>query len=757
MDVVSAVASFIAIGQALAATPKIIDALQSLFGARREIVQLLNDVEVLKAFGDILRDTIQCLPEADADARLSVPKATYPLVKRIEKDMSLVVSQLGDLCRACQQEGKKQDHIKVARVKWLWYQRKIASLSRKVKENRECLQLILSCTSLYASTSHGKMLLDIHAIVTTQPQQTPFALPPSQFATQESHDSESIKCAIADDDTSESIENTRKQSRILNRQYRLPQRFEEYVLKTAHANATRLLPESDHGLPTGSFMGGYNLFITALRTSVGKVAMRLPANGVAHLVASASAFPSSSALGRSKRHCPLAVLLALVLPFTCMCHAKSRTAECSITIVTKIMQAAALARGILIDDKNKIYRNDRGKAILRDVIALDDENTDGFWPVHEAIRTGGDLIAALKESPDDIDVLDDTGNTPLHLAVTYHNNEAMQFLISCGAKLSCSDIRGDPPLLRAAQLGYHDQVQLLIDAGWCDIESRDRYGRTPLFCAAESSRRGSGKVARLLLHYGACPFDRDVNVLLYLTYFPHAADIEEKFQLFFHAGVDMEEKDGFNNKCLMLALMCRNGHLLRLLIDAGCSFDEGPRSPRVLEQAACCGCVETIDILEQTSYTVDVRGQHEDRWTPLETFEWRMNCDPSKDPVFPLSDDDIDAFYNLLRGVRDRYLTAEIQTLEKVIMHIETEEITAARETLKSVIQEKIGWNIPAEYRTFRAIDVQIREGMMEAAIESLEEFIEVSKERIGSDPRGNAYFYEPTYTDEGILIQDQD
>ena len=44
MDGVSAAASFIAIAQALAAIPKIIDVLNTLVHARRELLQLVNEV-----------------------------------------------------------------------------------------------------------------------------------------------------------------------------------------------------------------------------------------------------------------------------------------------------------------------------------------------------------------------------------------------------------------------------------------------------------------------------------------------------------------------------------------------------------------------------------------------------------------------------------------------------------------------------------------------------------------------------------------
>ncbi|KAF3063705.1 Serine/threonine-protein phosphatase 6 regulatory ankyrin repeat subunit C [Daldinia childiae] len=397
--------------------------------------------------------------------------------------------------------------------------------------------------------------------------------------------------------------------------------------------------------------------------------------------------------------------------------------------------------------------DNRQQVILREVIALDDESVYDSWPVHEAIRTGGDLIEALKESPEDINILDHAGNTPLHLAVLNYDDAAMQILISHGANMNSVDIFSDTPLISAARYLKYDQVRALIDSG-CDINLVDDFHQSALYYAIASSSKGSANLASILLYHGASTFNYEGNALHWLAVIHDAADMEEKFNLLISAGVNVEEKNIYHRTVLMEAFYYRNGHMLRLLVGAGYRFDEFQSNENALIQAAWDGYAESIDILEQTEFTADVRMQDEDGWTPLEIFELRMRADPVKYAIHPLLEGDIESFWKLLQGVRDRYLTAEIQTLKKVITHIEAEETELARETLQSVIQEKIGWNIPAEYRTFRAIDVQIKEGMTEAAIESLEEFIEVSEERIGSHPKDNDYFYEPV-DEEGLVIQD--
>ncbi|OTA83034.1 hypothetical protein M434DRAFT_16815 [Hypoxylon sp. CO27-5] len=161
MEVAGAIASFIAIGQALAATPKIIDALRSLGEVRQEFLDLLNEVELLNSFGKLIRERIDELPNDD-----SIPQPT--LLRSVATDLALIVSQLEDLTRDCQVGWKENGQFKIARLKWLRYRRRLAYLTERAKRNREYLQLIFSFTSLCASTSNGKMILDIHTIVTTQ-------------------------------------------------------------------------------------------------------------------------------------------------------------------------------------------------------------------------------------------------------------------------------------------------------------------------------------------------------------------------------------------------------------------------------------------------------------------------------------------------------------------------------------------------------------------------------------------------------------
>ncbi|XXH03121.1 hypothetical protein Hte_009514 [Hypoxylon texense] len=392
--------------------------------------------------------------------------------------------------------------------------------------------------------------------------------------------------------------------------------------------------------------------------------------------------------------------------------------------------------------------SDRETYILQKVIALDDENADDRWPIHEAVQYHGDLTAVLEESTEGINALDSFGTSPLHYAVENGDSTAVRTLINYGANLDIKNLYGHTPLMPAAEYGDPECAESLISGG-CDVNAYDNLGESALYYALRSSVEGTAKMVRLLIDHGArlTISDRG-NALHWLAHYRTAEEIQGKFQVLVCAGVDFEEKDKHGRTPLMRALRMNNRVILRLLLDADCKFDESPCRKNALIDAAYSADAESMDILGETEFTADVRVRTNNGITPLDIFEWRMGKDRSQlgGSVEPPSDDDVEAFKRLLQGVRDRYLTTEIGTLETVIRHLKEEEIALARGALQPIMQEKIHWNIPAEHKTFWTIDLQIKEGMIEAAIESLEEFIEVSSERIGTDPFIGYYCnsYEP-------------
>ncbi|KAI1379977.1 ankyrin [Hypoxylon crocopeplum] len=830
MEVVGAIASFVAIGQALAAIPKIIEALRSLVEVKQELLDLVNEVELLNSFGQLIRDRIHELPDNG-----SIQQPT--LLRSVAADLASVVLQLEDLTRECQDGKKKNGQIKVARIKWLRHRPKIASLSEKAKRNREYLHLILSFTSLFASTSNGKMLVDIHTIVTTQAHPQAFLPAPLQFMNQAHRISDVSHIDCDDDEVSATDSVTGTGSADIARVAHDPRQLtlsntvevdsqpelhsEQLVQVTAtlrrscdkncacqcHSPASRnrqhpaispivgWLKYAYNSVPR---FGAHGCDVPTCRRarSPTRLTLRFPLLISSRALEASLSFGSLTGVGASLYLRVARFISSIdsiwweiglgkielvrrrmsrreVSPFdlnqsnTLLEYALNKYQFEILSIFLEesmsVCRGTDLGRRVAAYARDALQHNEdideRGTTVLQNLITLDDD-ADDFWPIHEVVRSCGDLVAVLKESSEGINDLDHFGLTPLHWAALYRDSVAIRTLITYGADLDRLSFDGQTPLMEAARRGMYDGADALIGAG-CDVNRTDPLSIPAIFRALESPSESSAEQVSLLLDQGAqlTSVRPDRIALNYLAKGPVAAEIDKKFQLLIRAVADLEERDSAGLTPLMAAFWSNNKIMVRLLMDAGCKFSGAPGSSNTLHLAARWVHAEMMDVLQNTQFTVDVRTRDEDGYTPLDTFEWRMKTDPQWLPGdFQAPDDDeIEAFTRLLEGVRDRYLTAEIQALETVIKHLRAQNCTLAREALQPVIREKVHWDIPAEHRTFRAIDVQIKEEMIDAAIESLEEFIEVSRAWIGSDPFDNYYCNSDSLEDNGLLFLDSD
>jgi len=112
---------------------------------------------------------------------------------------------------------------------------------------------------------------------------------------------------------------------------------------------------------------------------------------------------------------------------------------------------------------------------------------DGLFkpmPFLDAIRAGkaGDVQKHLKAGVDPNRKTDGERAWPLHYAV-HARPEMVALLIRSGAKVNVKDDGGKTPLHLAALSGYVGVVKLLVEAG-AELNATDKFGHTPLFDAA---------------------------------------------------------------------------------------------------------------------------------------------------------------------------------------------------------------------------------------------------------------------------------
>ncbi|CAB0038121.1 unnamed protein product [Trichogramma brassicae] len=104
----------------------------------------------------------------------------------------------------------------------------------------------------------------------------------------------------------------------------------------------------------------------------------------------------------------------------------------------------------------------------------------------------------------EIDARDNEGNTPLHLALYYNNNELIELLVSRGADPSLADLKG----LTALHFCHKHQIEMLFEISeekhrTVEVNAQDNEGNTPLHLAMYNI--GSEEAIESLLRHGADP------------------------------------------------------------------------------------------------------------------------------------------------------------------------------------------------------------------------------------------------------------
>lgn len=111
--------------------------------------------------------------------------------------------------------------------------------------------------------------------------------------------------------------------------------------------------------------------------------------------------------------------------------------------------------------------------------------------VNEALDAPGSTIVNTRDYT--------TGETALHIVVKRRDSTWIGFLLSRGAKPDVRDGQGNTPLAAAAQLGFTEGVQLLIE-GRANVNLENNQGVTPIISAVQNRDLAT---TRLLLAAGA--------------------------------------------------------------------------------------------------------------------------------------------------------------------------------------------------------------------------------------------------------------
>ncbi|KAM7193002.1 Ankyrin repeat-containing domain protein [Rhypophila sp. PSN 637] len=243
------------------------------------------------------------------------------------------------------------------------------------------------------------------------------------------------------------------------------------------------------------------------------------------------------------------------------------------------------------------------------------------------------LEEELVLNPDDINVQDSMGRTPLAWAAARGDAQAVATLLSYGADPNIMDIQISGPLSNAAAQGHTICVELLLEAG-ADPDPIPPKGvkkGSPLSVASRNSTDTT--LLKRLLDFGADPNTltaEDQTPLFHATRNDNASFAI----LLLEHGANINALATTGETPLTTAIRCNSHNTLRLFLDRWSEYTVCPRlrGPNLLEIAALYGDCETLAILADTNH---LRSKQDKNYT-LADFKslLRQRVDVTEELIF---------------------------------------------------------------------------------------------------------------------------
>lgn len=140
-----------------------------------------------------------------------------------------------------------------------------------------------------------------------------------------------------------------------------------------------------------------------------------------------------------------------------------------------------------------------------DVNEQDSHQFGGYSALHAvALNNRADDIIVLLKAGADVQLKSRLGDSPLHVAASRHQLDAVEVLLEQGgADVKARNAKGETSLHVAAKISSPLVVEALVGIGGADVNDLDENGSTPLHLAAANVSMTTQATAQYLLDAGA--------------------------------------------------------------------------------------------------------------------------------------------------------------------------------------------------------------------------------------------------------------
>jgi uncharacterized protein len=206
-------------------------------------------------------------------------------------------------------------------------------------------------------------------------------------------------------------------------------------------------------------------------------------------------------------------------------------------------------------------------------------NTGGYAALHLAAQIGHvEMVKLLLDHGATLNLKSlTTGGTPLHYAAAANRIDAAKFLIKRKANIEIFDNSGSTPLMVAVMQAHADMVEVLVDAGAAiNIKSPVNVLVTPLVQAASNPdpfkhKNNLAIIKYLLSEKGDVDFQTAIGLtaLMAAARQSNASQGYERAALLISKGAKLDIVNDKGETALMLAAGAGNEKLVKLLMDKG--------------------------------------------------------------------------------------------------------------------------------------------------------------------------------------------